>query len=264
MKRILWLLAASILVSTLILPAQAGSWQRVGQPKAWAGTIAGVGLSGMIYTVEASGALYVTNPATGAWKQLGKPDFAATRFMMAAAGRLFTIEKDGSLYAVDPAAGSWQRVGQPKAWAGTIAGVGLNGMIYTVEASGALYVTDPTTGAWKQLGKPDFAATRFMMAAAGKLFTIEKDGSLYAVSPAGGSWQRLGKPGAWAGTIAACGTDRSLLTIESSGALYGTNPGNGVWQQLGKPDFAATVFMIPCAGNLYTIERDGSLYQVKY
>lgn len=251
-----------LMVFSLILPGQAGSWKQVGKPKAWAGTIAGVALNGKLYTVEQSGTLYATDPASGAWKQLGKPDFAATTLMMAVAGRLFTIEKDGSLYTIDPASAVWQRLGAAGSWAGTIAGVGLNGKLYTVEKSGSLYVTDPADGAWKQLGKPDFAATAFLLAAAGKLYSIEKDGSLYAIEPASGAPKRVGAAADWADTIAACGAPGAILTIERSGKLYATDPASGVWKQFGKADFAATRFMFPCSGSLFTIEQDGSLYKV--
>ena len=135
--------------------------------------------------METSGALYVTDPASGVWKQVGKNDFANTKFLFAAAGKLFSIEKDGSLYAVNPADGSWKRLGQAGAWAGTICGIGAGNRILTVEASGSLYETDTASGVWKQLGQPAFAATRFMFMCGGILYTIEKGGSLYQVNLGG-------------------------------------------------------------------------------
>ena len=54
-----------VLASSLVLPAQAGSWKAVGKAGDWAGTIAGAALNDKIYTVETSGALYVTDPAIG-------------------------------------------------------------------------------------------------------------------------------------------------------------------------------------------------------
>jgi hypothetical protein len=251
-----------IVAASLCLQAQAGSWKAVGKAGDWAGTIAGVALDGRIYTVESSGALYVTEPAAGAWKQVGNKDFANTQFLFAAIGKLFSIEKDGSLYVISPADGSWKGVGKAGSWVGTIAGVALNNKIYTVETSGALYVTDPATGIWKQVGKNDFANTKFLLAAANKLFSIETDGSLYAISPADGSWKRLGQVGSWAGTICGIGAGARILTVEASGSLYDTDTASGVWKQLGQPAFAATRFMFPCSGALYTIEKGGSLYQV--
>lgn len=255
---------ASVLViaTALGLYSQAGSWKSVGKTGDWAGTIAGVVLDGRIFTTESGGALYATEPATGAWKQIGKKDFANTRFLFAAIGKLFSIEKDGSLYAISPVDGSWQGKGKAGGWAGTIAGVALNNKIYTMESSGALYVTDPVTGAWKQLGKNDFANTKFLLAAANKLFSIEKDGSMYAVSPVDGSWKRLGQAGSWAGTICATGAGERILTIEASGSLFETDTASGAWKQLGNPAFAATRFMFFCGGMLYTIEKGGGLYQV--
>lgn len=262
MKGKVFFFGMMVLVSSLLLQAQAGSWKMVGKAGDWAGTIAGAALNDKIYTVETSGALYVTDPAAGAWKQIGKNDFANTKFLFAASGKLISIEKDGSMYAISPMDGSWRGVGTAGSWVGTMAGAALNGKIYTVETSGALYVTDPASGAWKQIGKSDFAATKFLFAAAGKLFSIEKDGSMYAISPADGSWKRLGQAGAWAGTICGIGADKRILTAEASGVLYETDTASGVWQQLGKPVFGATRFMFWCGGSLVTIEKGGSLYQV--
>ncbi len=262
MKEKAWFLCMLIVAATLCLQAQAGSWKEVGKAGDWAGTIAGVALDGRIYTVESSGALYVTDPSAGTWKQVGNKDFANTQFLFTAIGKLFSIEKDGSLYAISPADGSWNGVGKAGSWVGTIAGVALNNKIYTVETSGALYVTDPATGVWKQVGKNDFANTKFLFAAANKLFSIETDGSLYAISPADGSWKRLGQAGSWAGTICGIGAGARILTVEASGSLYDTDTASGVWKQLGQPAFAATRFMFMCDGSLYTIEKSGSLYQV--
>ena len=44
-----------------------------------------------------NGTLYATDPKTGAWTQVGNPDFADTRFLFAAMGKLFTIESGGDL-----------------------------------------------------------------------------------------------------------------------------------------------------------------------
>jgi len=262
MKGKVFVFGLMLLVLSVLLPGQAVSWKTVGKAGDWAGTIAAVALNNKIYTAETSGALYVTDPASGVWKQLGKNDFANTKFLFAVANKLFSIEKDGSLYAVNPADGSWKGVGTAGSWVGTIAGVVLDGKIYTVETSGALYVTDPASGVWKQIGKNDFANTKFLFTAAGKLFSIEKDGSLYAINPVEGSWNRLGKAGAWAGTICGIGVDSRILTVEASGALYETDTASGVWKQLGQPVFAATRFMFMCGSSLYTIEKAGSLYQV--
>lgn len=35
------------------------------------------------------------------WKQIGKEDFANTKFMMSAGNKIYTLEKDGSLYQVN-------------------------------------------------------------------------------------------------------------------------------------------------------------------
>ena len=54
--------------------------------------------------------LYETNPATGAWKQIGKPEFAKTDYMFATGDSLYTIER-GNLYRINPVTGTWGAVG---------------------------------------------------------------------------------------------------------------------------------------------------------
>ena len=87
-----------------------GSWRGVGQSGAWRNTIVGATLNGRIYTVERGGTLYETNPATGAWKQIGKPEFAKTDYMFGTGDSLYTIES-GNLYRVNPVTGAWGPVG---------------------------------------------------------------------------------------------------------------------------------------------------------
>jgi predicted secreted protein len=253
-------LAGVLLLSASFCALAAGSKQ-VGQPGAWKATIAGVGMGGKLYTVESSGVLYVTDPASGSWKAIGKPEFKNTRFLFASGGMLYTIEKDGSLYVVSPADGSWKRLGQQGAWKATIAGVGAGGKLYTVESSGVLYVTDLSSGAWKAIGKPEFGNTAFLFEAGGKLYTIEKDGSLYAVSPLDGSWKRLGQQGAWKATVAGVGMGGKLYTVETSGVLYVTDLSSGAWSQVGS-GFSGTRYVLSAEGRLSVIDGAGSLFLV--
>ncbi len=94
------------------LQARPGTWVRVGKAGAWRGTIAGTAHNGKISTVERNGRLSVTNPRTGIWRAVGKPEFRNTRFMFAVGGSLYTIERSGSLYRVNPRNGRWSRVGK--------------------------------------------------------------------------------------------------------------------------------------------------------
>ena len=91
---------AVALGSALAARADPGSWVQVGPAGAWQPTLAGAVLNGRLYTAESNGGLYVTDLHTGAWRQLGQPDFGATAFLFAANGSLYTIETDGSLYRV--------------------------------------------------------------------------------------------------------------------------------------------------------------------
>jgi hypothetical protein len=57
-------------------------------------------VGGQLLTAEANGTLWRTDPATGRYERLGRPEFAATTFAFPAGDKLYTIEKNGSLYRV--------------------------------------------------------------------------------------------------------------------------------------------------------------------
>jgi transglutaminase-like putative cysteine protease len=185
-----------------------GGWERVGREGDYARTITGVAwqfdaqtarefnlgrratlptgtpvppdeLDGILLTVETNGGLYATTPSNGAWLQVGKPQFADTRFMFFVQGWLYTIEADGNLYQVHPALGDWRKVGASGAWQGTIAGAVLNHRIYTADEDGGLYETVPSTGEYRLVASSGFEETGHMVAVADALYTIDLDGSLF-------------------------------------------------------------------------------------
>lgn len=245
-------------------PARAGVGDRtrLGQVGEWKDTVAAATSNNRLYTIEKSGALYVTDLSNGRWSQIGKPEFANTRFLFSVGPNLYTIETDGSLYRVNSSYGTWSRVGQAGEWRNTIAGTVLNGRLYTVESTGILYETNPSSGVWKQIGKPDFARTRHMFAANGFLYTIE-DGGLYSVNPTNGRWALVGKAEDWSGTRAVAVMAGRLFSINRGGGLYASELTSGAWVELGKPTFGSTIHMFESGYRLYTIDADGSLYFVE-
>ena len=88
----------------------------------WADTKHAVVYNGKLYTIEKSGALYVTELPSGKWLQIGKVEFGNTKFLFAGAENLVTIESDGSLYRVSAADGSWGRAGKAGDWKNTMLG----------------------------------------------------------------------------------------------------------------------------------------------
>lgn len=242
--------------------ANVGDRTRLGQAGEWKDTIGAVVSNNRLYTIEKSGALYVTDLSNGKWSQIGKAEFANTRFLFAVAPNLYTIETDGSLYRVSQVNGAWSRVGQAGEWRNTIAGTILNGRLYTVESNGILYETNPATGVWKQIGKPEFANTRHMLGADGSLYTIEDDG-LYRVNPTNGSWGLVGKAEDWRGTRAVIAMTGRLYSINRGGGLYEGQLTSGAWVAVGKPVFGNTIHMFESGYKLYTIDADGSLYVVE-
>lgn len=242
--------------------ADVGDRTRLGQAGEWKGTTLAATENNRLYTIDQSGALYVTNLSNGKWKQLGKAEFANTRFLFAVGQTLYTIETDGSLYRVSQADGSWSRVGQAGVWKDTIAGTTMNGRLYTVERSGILYESNPATGVWKQVGKAEFARTRYMFGAEGSLYTIE-NGGLYRVNPTNGSWGLVGKAEDWSGTLAIATMAGRLYSANKAGMLYESSLTDGGWSAVGKPVFGKTVHMFESGYKLYTIDADGSLYVIE-
>lgn len=243
----------------IVALAQPGTWSLIGKAGDWKNTISGVGLGDNLYTIENSGALYVTG-SDGVWNKVGKDDFANTKYFAAAGDKLYSIEKEGSFYQISPASGAWSRVGKEGEYVNTIACVGFNGKIYTVEASGALYVSSGK-GDWSQIGGNDFANTKFLMSGGAKLYSIDKGGSLYEINPADGSRKMLGEKSEYASIIACVGLNGKIYSIDSNGALYVTEV-SGAWKQIGKNDFANTKYIMAKGKYIYTIEKDGSLYQI--
>ncbi len=227
----------------------------------WDNTIAAVVMNDRLYTVEKGGALYETNVSSGKWVQIGKQDFANTKFLFAGGQSLLTIESDGSLYRVSPTNGSWVQLGKSGDWKGTVAGTFLGGKLYTAESGGGLYATDSSTGVWRQIGKTDFGNTRHLFNNGDLLFSIESDGSLYRIKPTDGSWSRAKEAGGWKNTITSTVLNGKLYTVETSGALYETSLVTGAWKQIGKTEFGKTKFLFCANGWLYSIES-GDLYKI--
>ena len=254
-----WIGMALTVIGTAVVAGEF-SKQAVGTPGGWAGTIAGTVLDGKLYTVEAAGSLYATDPADGSWTKIGGADFANTAFLFSAGGSLASIEKDGSIYLINPADGTWKRSGPAGGWANTIAGAMLDGTLYTVESGGALYATDPAAGTWQKLGNPDFAATKFLFAADSQLVSIESSGSLYLIDPADGSWKQVGEAGAWANAVAGAAITRTLHTAEADGSLCATDVAMGT-RVAAASGFAGTRFLFGIQGQLCGIDAEGNFFR---
>ena len=249
---------------SLAVTATAGEFskQPVGSAGGWANTVAAASLGGRLYTVESSGSLYATDPASGTWSALGKPEFGNTAFLFATADALVSIEKDGSLYLIQPGDGSWKQSGPGAGWANTLAGAVLNGTLFTAEAGGALYASDPGAGTWQQIGGADFGGTKFLFAAGDKLVSIEKSGALYQVDPADGSWQALGDAGAWAYAEAGAVVGGTLYSAETDGGLYATDLAAGTRTKVGA-GFEGTALLVDVNGSLYGIDAGGNLFRAE-
>ncbi|MBS0208932.1 MAG: caspase family protein [Planctomycetes bacterium] len=239
-----------------------GHWRQLGKPQAWRGTRAGAILGDRLYTAEANGALYVTRLDNGQWAQVAAPGFDQTRLMFAGGGSLWTIEQSGTLYKVNPANGAWAFVGAQRAWVGARAGAILKGHLYTVETGGALQVANLADGNRSRVGSANFDDVTSLVAAGDQLYVIDKAGDLAKIDLQSGSRQRLGPSRGLASTLAATVVQDVLYTVRNDGTLHETLLAEGRGPQLGKAEFANTAFLFGGPRQCYTIERDGSLYEV--
>ena len=218
---------------------------------------------GKLYSTEQNGGLYATDLDSGKWQQIGKPEFAETKFMVSVGQSLYTIETSGTLYWVSPDNGTWKQVGPGGEWKQTIAATSLDGQIFTIESGGALYATNPQTGKWRQLGERILANTRILFTARfTSLYTIDTDGSLSEVSPTDGTRTPIGEPGGWKRAFNGTVLNEQLYTVEKDGRLYVTNPRTGEHRTIGAAQFGMTRFMFPNGEKLYTIEESGNLYRI--
>ncbi len=239
-----------------------GSWRQVGQPQAWKNVLAGAIVGDRLYTAERDDSLRMTKLASGERVKLGGPGFGQTKFMFAAADSLWTIERSGTLYRVSPADGSWAQVGPAGAWIATRAGAILKGRLYTIEEGGSLWVTNLSNGTWAGIAADGFSDATTLLAAGDDLWTVTTEGSLYRVDAKSGGRKRVGPAAGWKSPLAACVAGGQLYSVRPDGTLHETRLTDGQDSQIGKPDFAATTFMFPGARQTYTIEADGSLYEV--
>jgi hypothetical protein len=239
-----------------------GSWNQIGQPEAWKHVIAGTILDDRLYTAETDGSLRVTKLGSRERTKIGGPDFGETKFMFASMNNLWTIERNGTLYRVNPKNGDWSQVGAERAWIATRTGTILMGRLYTTETNGTLQVTDLHNGARTRIGSSGFGKAVVLMAAGDDLWMIETDGSLHRVNAKSAVRERVGPANGWKSLLAATIVGNQLYSIRADGTLHEAKLSDGKDTQIGKADFGNTSFLFAGSRQAYTVESDGSLYEV--
>lgn len=217
-------------------------------------------LNGKLYTIEVGGALFMTELPGGARRQLGKADFANTKFLFATTSKLITIESDGNLYSIDPTSGSWRSVGKSGEWSRTQVGATIGETLYTVEREGQMYETNTTTGVWRQIGQTKFLRTKFLYSDGVKLYAIENDGYFYSINPSSGASQKIGNSNDWLNTNRSVMFAGKLYSTEG-GALYETDPSTGAWKKISK-EYIRADHLFGSGSSLYYIEFNGELYRI--
>ena len=233
-----------------------GKWELVGKEGDWKRTVDMVGMDGFIWSVEANGSLYKTDPATGNYTEVGeKGSFQRLKLIEGMDHMLWTVEGD-SLYKSDPNTGKWERSGEGGGWARTIDMVGLNGILYSVEPDGSLWKTDKS-GNDTLIDKGGFKGVTHLTAMGGKLYTIE-NGTLYQTDPSTLKWEQVGGDGDFANISAMEGTDTFIWMIDKAGNLYRVDK-TGAKTKLGD-SYGETTILTTLNGKLWTVEG-GNLYK---
>jgi hypothetical protein len=232
-----------------------GKWEKVGKEGDWNGTVDMVGMDGFLWSIEADGSLYKTDPATGNYTLVGdKGSFRNLKHLEAMDHMLWTVEGD-TLYKSDPATGKWERMGEGGGWSKTVAMAGLNGVLYSVEPDGSLWKTDKS-GNDTLIDKGDFKGCTDLAALDGRLWTIE-DGILYSTEPASLKWQKIGEFKNI--SVMISGSD-FLWMLDDSGTLLKVDR-NGTSTPIGEPgSYGKTTVLTTLNGKLWTVEG-GNLYK---
>src|ERR1051325_4417739 len=232
-----------------------GKWEMVGKEGDWKGTVDMVGMDGFLWSVEADGSLYKTDPATGNFTQVGeKGSFTKLKHLEAMDHLLWTVEGD-TLYKSDPATGKWERSGEGGGWGKTVAMAGLNGILYSIEPDGSLWKTDKS-GNDTLVDKGDFKGCTDLAAMDGRLWTLE-DGVLYSTEPTSLKWQKIAEFKNI--SVMISGTD-FLWMLDESGTLLKVDR-NGTSTVVGEPgSYGKTTVLTTPNGKLWTVEG-GNLYK---
>ena len=227
-----------------------GKWELVGKEGDWKGTVDMVGMDGFIWSVEADGSLYKTDPATGNFTQVGeKGAFQRLKLIEGMDHLLWSVEGD-TLYKSDPATGKWERSGEGGGWSRTIDMVGLNGILYSVEPDGSLWKTEKN-GTDTLIDKGSFKGVTHLTELGGKLWTIE-EGTLYQTDPATLKWSQVGKEGDFASISVMEGAGTFIWMIDKSGNLYKVDK-DGAKTKLGD-SYGETRILTTLNGKLWTVE----------
>src|SRR5436190_5886710 len=232
-----------------------GKWEMVGKEGDCQNTVDMVGMDGFLWSVEADGSLYKTDPATGNYTQVGdRGSFSKLKHLEAMDHMLWTVEGD-TLYKNDPATGKWERIGEGGGWGKTVAMAGLNGILYSIEPDGSLWKTDKS-GNDVLIDKGDFKGCSDLAALDGRLWTLE-NGILYSTDPSSLKWQEIGEFKNI--SVMISGTE-FLWMLDNSGTLLKVDR-NGTSTVVGEPgSYGTTTVLTTLGGKLWTVEH-GNLYK---
>lgn len=232
---------------------------RLSEPGVWKNTVTGVGIGDTLYSVERDGSLHSTNARGNTTIGTGY----RTKLLLADGiedGNLYAVERNGNLYKVDPSDGTWTMMGDPGGWSDVVAADAVDGWIYYVDTDGDLSAVNPESGDSLELGG-DYD-TKSLWYYDEHVYVLENDGSLYKVHAETGDFERFGAAQAYSDTTTATIHDRMFYAVEDDGALGVTSLDDSSYEELTDEDLSDVRHLFSAGGQLYAIEKDGTLYRL--
>jgi hypothetical protein len=214
-----------------------------------------------LYTLDNNSALYKVDLNTGVMTRLGNAVYKNTRAMFVLNNQLFSIEVDGSMNRIDPVTGAWSVVSPIGEWNLINRVIAVGGKFYTTQ-NGALYY-HPTMSdrLKKQIGDAEFYDLGYGFRTDSTFFSMIS-GTLSKIDLSNGKWTRIGEKKAWKYVKWGDIIGNKLYTIESPGSFYVSDLSTGTRTLLDDKQFQNGAVIFATGGKLYSIFRDGQLFEV--
>jgi len=136
------------------------------------------------------------------------------------------------------------------------------GALYTVDNQRSIYKTDLDSGVHTRIGKATYPMAKFFFGLNTKLYIVDNDGSMTEIDPISGDWKNVSAIGEWAPMDRVFVVANSLYSIQNGGLYYHRSTSATNRTQRGGNDFFTPGSFIRADNRLYTLIRDGNLYEI--
>jgi hypothetical protein len=241
-----------------------GKFRVFGDEGAWPDARAAVGHDGRVYVSYGSGKLFVVEPVSGTWHQLGSSDGWNTRLMFSLGKDIGLVEESGTLFAVNPGSGEHRQVGADGEWANVVCAAacapgGGDGEVHARSNQGTLW-TFSEKGGWVQVGGLDTWRSRLLFG--GHPFVVvEESGDAFAVDPKSGEYSPIGPSLGGATTGVRVGAN--IVVRNGDGGVQELDTGTFVTSPVGEGNGWTSKFLLSATGgDLISLEQRGTFCQI--